>query len=54
MPDYNRFVLYCYFARERFNVRGILIYRDAAQQPLTVAGWPYPRISAHNDNGAEP
>lgn len=55
MPDsYKFFWRYCKALRERIRVKGIMIYNAHAEQRLTVAGWPYVRISAVNDNGAKP
>ena len=48
------FVMHCDHLRSRFNIKGILIYSDRAEQKLKVIGWPYPRISAVNDNEAAP
>lgn len=40
--------------RARFGVKGTMIYNGKSELRLTVAGWPYVRITADNDNEAKP
>lgn len=54
MQAYKLFLMHCKLARSRFGVKGALIYSERSTQKLTVAGYPYPRISAVNDNEARP
>lgn len=54
MIDFKIFNIYCNYARDTFKAKGTFIYNERAKQQLSVAGWPYPRLAAHNDNEANP
>lgn len=53
MVTNNLFLLFCAHIRVNFGAKGILIYSGYAVQMLMIAGYPYVRIAANNDNEAK-
>ncbi len=54
MITHKLFLSFCDHIRLNFSAKGILIYSGNAECKLTIAGWPYTRDAANNDNEAKP
>jgi len=52
-PSYDTFRAYCDYIRKAFRAKGILIYIEKANQKITMAGYPYAKMTAGNDNEAK-